>query len=64
MALLQYMKAINGLPDPRGSLSHSIPYQAITEENREVWKAMAGGGKHRPYTKYYGREHERMIEKS
>ena len=42
MALVWYMKPIDGLPDPRGSLSRSISIQVITEVNREVQKAMAG----------------------
>ena len=42
MALVRYMKPIDGLLDPRGLLSRSIPSQVITEVNREVQKAMAG----------------------
>ncbi len=52
MALLLYMKPIDGLPDPRGLLSHCIPSQAIAEANNEVQKAVAGGSKRGPYTKY------------
>ena len=53
MALLHYMKPIDGLPDPRGSLSSCISSQAIAEANKEVQKAKAGGtGKRGPYTKY------------
>ena len=57
MTLLRYMKPIDSLPDPRGSLSHSIPSQAIAEANREVQKAMAGGGKCGLYTKYSATVH-------
>ena len=55
MALLRYMKPVGGLPDPRGSLSSSIPSQAIAEANKEVQKATGsapGGGKRGPYKKY------------
>ena len=54
MALLRYMKAIGSLPDPRGSLSHSILTQAIAEANKEVEKVMAGDKltKRGSYTKY------------
>ena len=54
MALLHNMKPVGGLPDPRGSLSSSIPTQAIAEANKEVHKAVgaADKGKHGPYKWY------------
>ena len=54
MALLCYMKPVGGLPDPRGSLSSSIPTHAIAEVNKEVQKAVgtADGGKCGPYRRY------------
>ena len=54
MALLRYLKPLNGLPDPRGSLSSSIPSTAIEEANTQVQK-VTGGAKNRkrgPYKKY------------
>ena len=54
MALLRYLRPVNGLPDPKGSLSGSIPTQAIAQANREVENAMESttGGKRGSYTKY------------
>jgi len=40
MALLRWLKPENGLPDPRGSLSSSIPSQAIAAANQEVEEAI------------------------
>ena len=40
MALLQYMKPVDCLPDHKGPLTSSIPAQAIAETNKEVQKAM------------------------
>ena len=39
MALMRYFKTKGGLPDPKGTLSQSIPSPAITEANKEVRKA-------------------------
>jgi len=36
MALLRWLQPRNGLPDPRGLLSSSIPSQAIAAANQEV----------------------------
>ena len=36
MALLRYLQLRDGLPDPRGSLSCSVPSQAIAQANKEV----------------------------
>ena len=36
MALLRYLQPRDGLPDPRGSLSCSVPSQAIAQANKEV----------------------------
>ncbi len=41
MALLRYMRPIGGLPDPRGSLSTTIPAQAIAKEI-ERWRRQLG----------------------
>ena len=50
MALLRWLQPRNGLPDPRGSLSSSIPSQAIAAANREVEEAIrtASSGKRAP----------------
>ena len=40
MALLQYMKPVDCLSDPKGPLTSSLSAQAITEANTEVQKAM------------------------
>ena len=54
MALLRLLQPRNSLPDPRGSLSSSIPSQAITAANREVEEAIrtAASGKRGPYGQY------------
>ena len=52
IAVLWYMKPIDGLPDPRGSLSCSIPSRVIAEVSNEVQEAMAGSSKRGPYSKY------------
>ena len=39
MALLRYLKPIDGLPDPKGPLTSYISAQAIAEANKEVQKA-------------------------
>ena len=39
MALLRYFKKRDGLPDPKGSLSHTIPSRAISMANSEVTEA-------------------------
>lgn len=38
MALLHYLKPVNGVPDPRGPLSSSIPSFVIAEANAQVLK--------------------------
>ena len=56
MALLRYLKPVDGLPDPRRSLTSPISAQAIAEANKEVQKAMsqssATGKKRGNYKKY------------
>jgi len=54
MALLRWLQPRNGLPDPRGSLSSSIPSQAIAAANQEVEEAIrtASSGKRVPYRQY------------
>ena len=51
MALLRYLKPRDGLPDPRGALSLSMPSQAIAEANREVQEATSKA-KRGPYKRY------------
>ena len=50
----RWLQPRNGLPDPRGSLSSSIPSQEIAAANREVEEAIrtASSGKRAPYGKY------------
>ncbi len=51
MALLRYLRSADGLPG--GSLSSSIPTQAIAEANKEVQKAIRNAeGKRGVYQKY------------
>ena len=55
MALLKYLKASkDGLPDPKGSLSSAIPFQAIADAKREVKQLLSHAyeGKQGPYKKY------------
>ena len=60
MALLRYFKKRDGLPDPKGSLSHTIPSRAISMANSEVTEAMTGDKKRGPYKKYSPEERCRM----
>uniref|UniRef100_A0A1X7V5Y1 Uncharacterized protein n=1 Tax=Amphimedon queenslandica TaxID=400682 RepID=A0A1X7V5Y1_AMPQE len=52
MALLRYFKPVNGVPDPRGSLSSSIPSSVIAEANAQVVKEVEKGKKRGPYQSY------------
>ena len=54
MALLRWLQPRNGLPDPRGLLSSSIPSQEIAAANREVEEAIhtASSGKRGPHGQY------------
>ena len=52
MSVRQYLKPIDGLPDPKGSLSTTIPSAAIASANWEVQKAISSGKKRGPYKKY------------
>ena len=54
MALLRFFKPVDGLPDPKGSLSISLPSGAIASANREVLELSASevGKKRGPYKKY------------
>ena len=47
MSTRRYLKSIDGLPDPKGSLCTTIPSAA----NREVQKAIGLGKKRGPYKK-------------
>ena len=38
MSIQCYLKPIDGLPDPRGSLSANLPSVAIVSANREIKK--------------------------
>ena len=60
MALLRYFKKRDGLPDPKGSLSHTIPSRAISMANSEVTEATTGDKKRGPYKKYSPEEWCRM----
>ena len=54
MALLRYFKQKDGLPDPRGALSLSMPSSAIAQANTEVQKAIDSEKprKRGPYKRY------------
>ena len=43
MSIRRFFKPIDGLPDPKGSLSAAIPSAAIASANREVQKVMDSG---------------------
>ena len=55
MSLLKYFKkkTKEGLPDPKGPLSTSIPSDAISLANQQVSIATSGK-KHGPYNRYRG----------
>ena len=52
MALLRYLQSKDGLPDPRGTLSSSIPSPAIAAANREIRKVSEEQKKRGQYIKY------------
>ena len=53
MPIRRFFKPVDGLPDPKGSLSGVILSAAIASTNREVQKVMDSGKKKRsPYKKY------------
>ena len=54
MSILRYFKPKDGLPDPTGALSTSVPSAAIAQANREVQKAVTSSDKLKrgPYTKF------------
>lgn len=55
MSILQYFERRNGLPDPRGTLSKSLPPRAIALANSEIEKTVhaASQPKRRgSYTRY------------
>ena len=57
MALLRFFKPVDGLPDPKGSLSLSVPSRAIASANREVLNSISKAGKKRdPYRRYIPEE--------
>ena len=51
MSIRNYFKPKDGLPDPKGSLSRSLPSHAIALVNKEVAKAIneKGGTKKRGF---------------
>ena len=51
MSILNYFKPKDGMPNPKGPLSLSIPSQVIALANREVVKATAENKKRGPYKK-------------
>ena len=53
MVLMRYFKTKDGLPDPKGTLSRSMPSPAIAEANKEVRKATnEQPSKRGPYKRY------------
>ena len=52
MSLLRYLKPIDGLPDPRGSLSTTMSREAITAANQEIQKELNATKKRGQYKKY------------
>ena len=52
MSLLRYLKPIDGLPDPRGSLSTTLFREAIAAANQEVQKELNATKKRGQYKKY------------
>jgi hypothetical protein len=53
MSIRRFFKPIDGLPDPKGSLSGAIPSAAIASANWEVQKMMDSRKKKRgPYKQY------------
>ncbi len=52
MDLLRYLQPRDGLPDPRGALSLSVPSSAIAEANRKVQEATSKTKKWGPYKRY------------
>ena len=49
---IRYMKPVHGVPDPRGSLSASVPSRAIAKANKGVWEEVTRqAGKRGPYVK-------------
>ena len=54
MPIRRFFKPVDGLPDPKGSLSGVILSAAIASTNREVQKVMDSGKKKRsPYKSMY-----------
>ena len=43
MSILQYFERVDVLPDPRGTLSTSVPPRAIAQANAEVRKSLDNG---------------------
>ena len=52
MSILQYFNRLNGLPDPNGSLSTSLPSRAIAMANSEVQKSDKRSKKRGSYYEY------------
>ena len=52
MSLLRYLKPINGLPDPKGSLSTTMSRASIASANQEVQKELNATKKRGQYKKY------------
>lgn len=52
MSLLRYLKPMNGVPDPKGPLSSSIPSYVIAEANTRVQEAEKSRKKRGPYRSY------------
>ena len=69
MSLLRNLKPRDGLPDPNGSLSQSVPSLAIAAVNEEVKKVKSGVKRRGLYRRYtpekrldrYASEHSIMV---
>jgi hypothetical protein len=61
MSLLRYLKPIDGLPDPRGSLSTTVSREAIAAANQEVQKELNATRKKRGQYKKYTPEQRSAI---
>ena len=55
MSIGRYLKLINRLADPKGSLSATLPSAAIASTNWEVEKVVGAGKKRGAYKKYVSR---------
>ena len=61
---MRYLKSRDGFPDPRSSLSLTIPSQAIARVNQEVQEAMNSkeGNQCGSYERYSSDEHAEILK--